>query len=146
MQNNPYASHFPQQQVPQRPAQQPQNELMGPAIGMIVTSGIQILISGIWVLMLLLGLMGLAASNTSAGGHMFYMVVLLINVLVFAISALVLFGGIRMLQREQYAMVRNAAVCACIPCLSPLGILCIPFGIWGLVVLKKNYIVNMFKS
>lgn len=55
-------------------------------------------------------------------------------------------GAIEMLRLRSYAVARTAMVLACIPVLSPLAFIGIPFGIWGAVVLWKPHITAEFEK
>jgi hypothetical protein len=60
------------------------------------------------------------------------------------ISAIVLFGALKMMRLQSFGWAMAAAILAVIPCLSPCCCLGIPFGIWALVVLSKPEVKAAF--
>jgi hypothetical protein len=159
--NQPYGNQPYGNQPPygyQRPQYvPPPDPLKAPAICMISVSGLSILAYIIDTILKLPALLSLGAGNvnpdqfrgrvpTEAQTDTMFAVVLVLTLVFFAMSCFTLFGGIRMLQKRDFALVRNAAICACIPCISPCVVLGIPFGIWALVLLNNDRIVAQFKS
>jgi hypothetical protein len=62
-----------------------------------------------------------------------------------ALSALILYGAIKMLQLQSWGLSMTAAVLAVIPCISsPCCCIGIPFGIWALVVLQRPEVKAAF--
>ena len=55
-------------------------------------------------------------------------------------------GAIEMLRLRSLEVARTAMALACIPCLSPLALIGIPFGIWGTIVLRRPHIATEFLS
>ena len=64
----------------------------------------------------------------------------------FLLNALVIIGAIQMKKMKTYAMAMTAAIIAVIPCVSPLCLLGLPFGIWALVVLNNANVKTAFRS
>ena len=66
------------------------------------------------------------------------------SILAVVVSAVVLFGALKMMRLQNYGWAMAAAILAVIPCLSPCCCLGIPFGIWALVVLSKPEVKAAF--
>jgi hypothetical protein len=128
-----------------------QQAVSGPAICLMVVAGLG----------LVFGLIGLLMS--SMGGSMPPMpgldpdvlrfiekftygpIAIATKVISLAISALILFGAIRMQQLTSHGLAMAVAIIAMIPCFSPCCLLGIPFGIWTLVVLSRPDVRSQFK-
>lgn len=63
-----------------------------------------------------------------------------------AFSAIVLYGGWKMMRLESYGWAMAAAIVALVPCVSPCCILGLPLGIWALTVLLDPWIKSAFRS
>jgi hypothetical protein len=62
-----------------------------------------------------------------------------------AISALIVYGAIKMMQMQSWGLAMTAAILAVIPCVSsPCCVVGIPFGIWALVVLQRPEVKEAF--
>jgi len=61
-----------------------------------------------------------------------------------AMSILVLMGASKMLSLRSYEFAVTASIVAMIPCVTPCCILGLPFGIWALVVLTKPEVKSSF--
>ena len=117
------------------------SRLKGPAIGLIATSSI-------WILLLLLGLCfsvfllvsGAADEMIQPAGmskRTQIMVRMVSNLAMQALNIAILWGGIQILRRKATrGQARLACILALIPCCGPCFVLGIPFGIWGLVALN----------
>jgi hypothetical protein len=60
------------------------------------------------------------------------------------VSVLILFGGLKMKQLENYGLAMTASIVAMIPCISPCCLIGLPIGIWALVVLSKPEVKSAF--
>lgn len=58
---------------------------------------------------------------------------------------IILFGGIKMRNLQNYGLCMTASILAMIPCLSCCFLIGIPVGIWALVVLSKPEVKNLFR-
>src|SRR5262245_11958436 len=136
MNNNPFQSGIP-------PSSQIQQKLNAPAIGLIVTGGLNALLA---VLELLSGLLrltrGLQSENIAsdaerlgyvAGTFLGYGV----GALSLVLSPVIIAGGVALLRGKSLGLVRTAAILAIIPVTSCCFIVGIPVGIWVLMTLKK---------
>lgn len=60
-------------------------------------------------------------------------------------SALMIFGGVKMMSLTSYGLVMTGTVLAMIPCTTPCCLLGLVPGIWGLVVLMKPEVKEAFR-
>jgi hypothetical protein len=62
-------------------------------------------------------------------------------------SAVIIVGGVKMLQREHYRVAMTAAIVAMIPCTAGLGcFLGLPLGIWSIIVLRRDDVASAFRG
>src|SRR5262245_54654835 len=128
------------------------NKVNGPALGIMIISGISIAVR---VLMLVLSLAGVgmmaaaaaqqgnqadatASAAQMAGG-------VLGNVIGIAFNGVTLFGAMKMRDLQSYSLAMTACILSVIPCCSPCVIIGIPFGVWGLVVLNDPMVKGSFR-
>lgn len=71
---------------------------------------------------------------------------LVINFLVLATSAFVIFGARKMRKLESHGLAVAASVVALLPCVGPCCCVGLPVGIWSLIVLMKDEIKTAFSS
>jgi hypothetical protein len=122
-------------------------KLMGPAISLLIVTGLSILY---WLFSILMGMVGMASSASNPDlqeaeelmGPGFVTAVqggsMAVSVAFLLLQLVVLIGAIRMLQVRSWGLCLAACIVAVVPCVSPCLILGIPFGIWGLVVLMRE--------
>ena len=85
--------------------------------------------------------------NVIFGGYAKYSTFYIgINVLHFICLILIAIGAAKMGHLESRTMGRIGAVLACIPLVTPFGIMGIPFGIWSLVLLRNPKVAEAFDS
>jgi len=65
--------------------------------------------------------------------------------LMLVLSAVALFGSIKMMRLQSYGLAMTAAIVSMVPCVGPCCCLAIPFGIWALVVLMKPNVKAAFQ-
>ena len=129
-------------------------QVEGPAIGLIITGGLGVLLK---LVSLLLNLVGVGASGLSSelgdlGGYDRYMSFMGGRIGVFfafvalGVSAFVIWAALKMRNLEKRTMAVVASVLAMIPCLGPCCLVGIPIGIWSLVVLMKPEVQQAFVS
>lgn len=123
----------------------------GPAIGLMATAGIGILLQLASIAMNMLGT-GINMSNLggSAGGSeamaamMSGTLGIISSILGILIGGLIIFGALKMRQLNNWGLSMAATVLAMIPCLSPCCCLGLPIGIWALVVLLDDNVKRSF--
>ncbi len=136
------------------PAGNPRQMVDGPAIGLIVTGVIGILLG---LLSLLSHLVGFGMSSLGNelgdyGGYERYASFMSGSVGIFfafvglGISAFVIWAALKMRNLENRVLAIVASVLAMVPCLGPCCLIGIPVGIWSLVVLLKPEVQQAFVS
>jgi hypothetical protein len=68
------------------------------------------------------------------------------HLLLIAIHVLTIYGAMSMLKLRSLAVARAAMTLACVPFLSPMLVVGIPFAIWGLIVLCLPYVTAEFRA
>lgn len=141
----PAAAPAPQRRSSSQRAVDPSStldRLAGPAVGMMVTAGIGMLFTlGLGALMIFAllaapggqqegAIVGIAINGVAL---MFGMVMLI----------LVMYGAFKMKNGESYGLAMAASIIAAVPCLAPC--ICMPFGIWGIVVLVDDDVKSAFR-
>jgi hypothetical protein len=126
------------------------DQVNGPAIGLIITGALNIVLALVRGVMILVGAgmgvfqgTGNADAEKMLAGFMgtFGIASCVIGVLG---GIFILLGGIKMRQLESYGLCMAASIVAMIPCLSvccPLGL---AIGIWSLVILSKAEVKSVF--
>jgi hypothetical protein len=121
----------------------------GPAMGLIVVGVVGLVMS---VAGLVINLTGAATNlpgmdpNAREFVRVFAGTLGIISTIVSIIlSGIILWGGAKMKQLENYALAITASVLAMIPCLSPCCLLGLPLGIWALVILLKPEVKAAFR-
>ena len=61
------------------------------------------------------------------------------------LAILVIVGGMKMKNLDNYGLAMTAAILGMIPCISPCCLLGLPFGIWALVVLGRPEVKAAFR-
>jgi hypothetical protein len=127
-------------------------KLKAPAIGLIITGSINIILGIIVILSALFGTAsgslnrGFSGNEEKIGYFIGFFGPSLIGVLSVIFAPLIIFGGIRMLKGKS----RNLAICAAILATIPLSSCCFIagsiFGIWALVILIKPDVKAFFQS
>lgn len=121
----------------------------GPAIALMVTAGISILLA-------LVGMVGaivmLAAGQGGRGMQgpfpwaMDPAVSLGQSLFGLGMAVLILFGAMKMKALQNYSLSMAVSIIAMIPCISPCCLLGLPFGIWALVVLTDQTVKAAFRG
>jgi len=120
------------------------SQVSGPAIALIVIGSLSLL-GGLLSLARLtvfgFGFPGNAAPAAMVGG-----VGLLITFASLALSVLIIIGGIKMKNLQNYGLAMAASIVAMTPCIGACCILGLPFGIWAVVVLSNESVRSAFRS
>lgn len=127
-------------------------KIQGPAVGLIVTGALGLLMSLVSFVMNLLGtgmsgLSGLSddqmagAMNMLAGG-----VGIVFAVIGFLVSAFIVWAALQMKDLRNRTLSIVASVVAMIPCISPCCILGLPIGIWALITINDPAVKGAFRS
>jgi hypothetical protein len=122
-----------------------------PAIGLMATAGIGILLQ---LLSLVLNVLGTGINMASMAGQsgtpdavanmMGGTMGVIGSIMGILIGGLILFGAMKMRQLNNWGLALASSILAMIPCLSPCCCLGLPIGIWALVVLLDNNVKASF--
>jgi hypothetical protein len=128
------------------------DRLKVPAIGLIITGSLNIILGIVVIFSALFGTAsgslnrGFSGNEEKIGYFIGFFGPSLIGVLSAIFAPLIIFGGIRMLSGKS----RNLAICAAVLATIPLSSCCFIagsiFGIWTLVVLMKPDVKAFFQS
>ena len=122
----------------------------GPAIGLIVTAALGIVIKALGLVSPIVGVnfMPPPAGMTPEMARVMQFfsgpVAIVSGIVGLAISLFVLYGAIKMQKLAGYGFAMAAAIIALIPCFSPCCLIGLPIGIWVLVVLSKPEVKSQF--
>lgn len=119
--------------------------LAGPAVGMMITAGIGILANLGWGALMVIG-MTMQPPGQNVGQAEMFLGLAVWGVILFValiLMCLVIYGALKMKRGESYGLAMAASILATIPCLTPC--ICMPFGIWGLVVLNDDAVKGAFR-
>jgi hypothetical protein len=125
--------------------------VQGPAIGLMVTAGLGLVMCALGIVMNLAGVtMGAMGGqqqsqdvpawvNMMSGG-----LGIVSSLLGIIMSVVILLGALKMKKLENYTFAIIATVIAMVPCISPCCFVGLPIGIWALVVLNKPEVKGAF--
>lgn len=126
------------------------DQVNGPAIGLIITGALNIVLALIRGVMLLAGLgMNTFQGTGNAEAEKVLMGVFSTFGVAFCVVGVlggifILFGGVKMRRLENYGLCMAASIVAMIPCLSACCLVGLPIGIWSLVMLSKPEVKSVF--
>jgi len=129
-----------------------QQELKGPAIGLIVTgslnamAGVLVLLSGVFRLIVEGPTAGFADDAERLGYVIGTVAGYGAGALSLCAAPVIIFGGVAMLRGKSLTFARSAAILAMIPITSCCCIGGIPIGIWALQSLRKPEIAAYFQQ
>jgi hypothetical protein len=128
------------------------NRVSGPAIGLIVTGGLGLLMHLASLFLSMFVQFGAVGNNPGVRPMPGFVqpefgigFAIAQHALGVGLSVLVLVGGMKMKKLENYGLVMAASIVAVIPCFSPCCLLGLPIGIWALVALNDPYVKSSFK-
>jgi hypothetical protein len=124
-----------------------EEQVRGPAIGLIVVAALGVVLQIISLIFNAAGASILARSGMpkEAMANMLSGTVGVIsNIVAILLSVLIFFGATKMKKLESYGLAMAASILAMIPCLSPCCLLGLPLGIWAVVVLSKPEVKGAF--
>jgi hypothetical protein len=126
------------------------DQVNGPAIGLIITGALNIVLALLRGIMILAGI-GMSSFQGTGNADAEKMLAGFMGTFGIASGVIgllggifILFGGIKMRKLESYGLCMAASIVAMIPCLSvccPLGL---AIGIWSLVILSKAEVKSVF--
>jgi len=128
----------------------------GPAIGLMVVSGLGILFSIFGMLSGILGFNNTAELDKLLSGQSPQTIQLIETmssgsfsvfkgILDVALAGFILFGAIKMKKLESHGLCMAASILAVVPCCSPCCcVISIPIGIWALVIINRDDVKSFF--
>ncbi len=122
----------------------------GPALGMLISTIVGLLLALLGLALNILGLSFIAVAEQPASPEIASVVGQGIFGIAQGVIALIgggviVFGCLKMMKLQSYGFAFTTCILAMIPCISPCCLLGIPFGIWGLVVLNDPHVKNSFR-
>jgi phage FluMu protein Com len=146
---NPYQSPYSTGALPGQIDPTAAQRVVAPAIAMIVTAILGMIIVVAFLCFMFLGLAIEVKRNHAHQetamlmvGVGFWVVMGLISVV---LGIIVCIGAGKMKRLENYNWAMTAAIISVIPCVTPCGILSLPFSIWALVVLCDDNVKAAFQ-
>lgn len=126
----------------------PESRIAGPAIALMITSGIGIALAVMGLLLNILGIgFGAAQGGDEGVGMMFEGGVGIGQSVIGGIAGVFIFiGALKMKSLQNYGLAMAATIIAMVPCVSPCCIITLPFGIWALVVLMNEDVKAAFDA
>jgi hypothetical protein len=132
---------------------QAQQQVNGPAIGLMIMAGIGVLWQLFSIVLNILGTgVGMMGANQGqqempAWAHAMQGGVGIVFGVIGLIVAVVIFmGAMKMKKLESYNFAMSASIIAMVPCVSPCCLIGLPIGIWALVVLMKPEVKGAFQT
>ncbi len=128
-----------------------ESHVSGPAIALMITAGISLVVRLLFMGLQLIGLLLGEAESMQAssqaeriGQQIGFVFGIALFFLLPALDALVIFGAVQMKYLKSWGLSMTGAIIACIPCLSPICVFGIPFGIWAIVALSRDVVQEGF--
>jgi len=127
-------------------------QVQGPAMGLMITAIIGILLNLLSLGMNVLGagmsgLGNMGGSSGAADRYMQYMsggIGIVFAIIGLAVSGFILWASMQMKQLHKWTMAVAASIVAMIPCIGPCCIVGLPIGIWSVIVLMKPEVKSSF--
>jgi drug/metabolite transporter (DMT)-like permease len=133
--------------LPPSPRKQLIARLLGPSLGLLVLGGLQagylLVMACVVVVVFALDQEEFERVRRFASWRDF-VAVIIVSVIGFVSSAFIFYAARQMRRLRALPVCRAAAIFACIPLLTPLGWLGIPFGIWASIVLFQKSTAEEF--
>ena len=139
---NPYASPTEINEVAEDPSAVALRRLGGPAMGLIVLSGMNL--PGVILVPFVPMIIAVQLLTQPSQVRPLILLGWFAFSLMTVSNCFILFGAWNMRNGTRYRWAYRAAVLSCIPVLSASGYLGIPFGIWALLVLHRRDVKEAF--
>ncbi len=128
------------------------NQVNGPAIGLIITGALNLVLSLGRAALMAAGV-GMNKLQGNLSGSPYEKMILsmtgtmgvILGLIGLIGGAVILAGGIKMRKMENYGLCMAASIVAMIPCVSACCLVGLPIGIWSLVVLSKPEVKAVFR-
>lgn len=130
-----------------------EKKVKSPAIALIITAGLGILLN---LFSLVMGLLGMGSMQNFPGAQVGEMpqflapfmsgtITIVSSIIGIIIGIIIILSSVSMMKMEKWGFCMTGAILAMIPCVSPCCILGIPFGIWAIVALSNADVKAAFK-
>ena len=126
------------------------SKVKGPALGMLISTIVGVLLGLLGLALNILGIGLIAAADGAPPAEMASLlgqgVVGIVQSVIGLIGGgVIIFGCLKMMKLQSFNFAFTTCILAMIPCISPCCLLGIPFGIWGLVVLNDPQVKNSYR-
>jgi len=129
-------------------------QVQGPAMGLMITGIIGVILNLIGLAMNALGagmsgLQNLGGGSGAADRYMSYMsggIGIVSAVIGLGVSGFIIWASLQMKQLRGWTMAVVASIVAMIPCIGPCCLIGIPIGIWSVIVLMKPEVKSAFSG
>lgn len=152
----------PQPEAPMDPQQLNQYALQkvkGPAIALMITGILGVVLGGlnaIYNILMIMGMVGVAANDPNLSAEQANLMQsispfsggagVIFSLIGIVISSLLILATVKMQRLQSFGFAMTMSILAMIPCISPCCILGLPFGIWSLVVLNDAGVKAAFQQ
>ena len=121
-------------------------EVNGPAVGLMLTSVLNLATHGGLLISKFVGASFALATQGAPGWAMAFSgsISVILHAVWIAASILMFIGALKMKRLENYALAMTASVLAMVPCMPPCCVIGLPIGIWSVVVLSKPEVKDAF--
>ncbi len=142
---------MPSPPIPHNPAA---DKVKAPAIALMVTAGLGIVMIFFGIVMRFLGMAGDTSQLEGMEGmepliavlevtsSMSYMVVT--STIGLCVAGLIIFAAMKMMKLEMWGLCLGVSIAAAIPCISPCCCVGLPIGIWAVIVLLNDDVKQAF--
>lgn len=123
------------------------SKVKGPALGILISTIVGVLLALLGLALNILGLGLIAAADGAPAAEILGQGVVGIVQSVIGLigGGVIIFGCLKMMKLQSFNFAFTTCILAMIPCISPCCLLGIPFGIWGLVVLNDPQVKNSYR-
>jgi len=144
MSENPYAASSvePAAGDSNKPPQARQ-QLLSPAIGILVTSILHI-VGGLFYFVFVFSVY--SRPNGETGGSNVLIVSAMYHGISMLYCVLLISGAFSMMRQGSYMWAMTVCILAMIPFLGPCYFFAVPFGVWGLIVLRRPNVRESFSQ
>jgi len=137
-------------QVPPPPPSGPEYDaaaqVKGPAIGLLVTAIVGLIVVVSNLVMNFAGISAYPEGEIPPWAEAMSGTAGIIGAIIgLAIVAVIFMGAQKMKRLESHGFVMAASILAMVPCISPCCVLGLPFGIWALIVINKPEVKAAFR-
>jgi hypothetical protein len=121
-------------------------EVNGPAVGLMLTSALNLATHGAMLISKFAGTSFMLVTGGAPGWAQAFSgsMSVMLHTVWLAASVLMFVGALKMRRLENYGLAIAASILAMVPCMPPCCIIGLPIGIWSLVILSKPEVRDAF--